>query len=320
MQVQWIVYALVFITILLLVEGVFLFMTGTSARDAAVNRRMEVVKRTDTTSIAPSLLRNKVIGGALSQWLLKATPNLERAFWAANLSITPVRAAIMCITVFAVLMIGLSVWGFFPLIMQLVIAAGVAFGLPLLVLNIAVDRQKQKFADQLSDAINLITRGLQAGHPIPVALGLVARELPDPIGSQFGTALDEMNFGRDRAVALREIGLRFPVPEFLFFVAAMEMQRKSGGNLVGVLDNLVKTMRERANLEKKAFAVSAEGRLTAVIVGSMPYLLLIFFLLTNPGFILDQVENPMFWPLMMGAWVMWLIGMIMIWRMVNIKV
>ena len=73
-------------------------------------------------------------------------------------------------------------------------------------------------------------------------------------------------------------------------------------------------------MRKKAFAVSAEGRLTCLIVGSLPYVLMIFLLLTNPSFILDVVDHPMFYPLMGGAWVLWLVGIIWIWRMVNIKV
>ncbi len=320
MQIQFIIYALVFVTILCVVEGIYLFVSSTDPREDAVNRRMRIAKTREQDTLAPSLMRTRVLGGSLTQWIVKRAPGIERAFWAANVQITPGRALIMCAVAFAALMLMFSVWGFFPFLFQLIISAGLAFGLPLLVLNIAVSQQQRKFEEQLPDAINLITRGLQAGHPVPVAFGLVAREMPDPIGSQFGSALDEMNFGRDRALALRDIGERFPNPEFLFFVAAVEMQRESGGNLVGILDNLVKTIRERANLCKKAFAMSAEGRLTALLVGSMPYMLLAFFMLSNPSFILDQVENPMFWPLMGGAWVMWLIGIIMIWRMVNIKV
>jgi tight adherence protein B len=151
-------------------------------------------------------------------------------------------------------------------------------------------------------------------------MNLVAREMADPIGSQFGTALDEINLGRDRAVALRDVAARFPSPEFLFFIAAIEMQREAGGNLVGILDNLIKIIRERSNMKKKAFAVSAEGRLTAVIVGALPFLLLAYLLVFNPDFIMGSVDDPMFWPLMIGAFLNWGVGMVMIAKLVNIKV
>ncbi len=320
MQAQYIIYTLVFLSILLIVEGIYLFGFASNGREEAVNRRMQLAQRRDSNAVAPSLMRQRVMGSQLSQVLLKYFPSLERSFWAAGLSITPGRAFIACVLALSAILAFLSFTAPMPFLFDVVIAGLLAFGIPILALNIAVQAQQKKFAEQMPDAINLVTRGLQAGHPVPVAFGLVAREMPDPIGTQFGTALDEKNFGRDRALALRDIGERFPNPEFLFFTAAVEMQRESGGNLVNILDNLVKTMRERANLKKKAFAMSAEGRLTAVIVGSLPYIMLAYFLGTNPSFILDQIENPMFWLMMGGAWVMWLIGMITIWRMVNIKV
>ena len=106
----------------------------------------------------------------------------------------------------------------------------------------------------------------------------------------------------------------------MFFIAAIEMQRESGGNLVGILDNLTKVVRERSHLKKKALAVSAEGRLTAVIVGALPYVLGVFLFLTNPDLILGVWDHPLFFPIMTGAWLLWLVGIITIWRMVNIKV
>src|SRR5262249_39613513 len=160
-----------------------------------------------------------------------------------NIKITPARAAMYCTAVF-VAVLGALTLAPVPFLLQLGVALLFAYGVPFLVLQVTVSTQRQKFNEQLPDAINLITRGLQAGHPVPVALNLVAREMADPIGSQFGQALDEINLGRDRALALRDVATRFPSPEFLFFIAAIEMQRESGGNLVGILDNLTKVIRE----------------------------------------------------------------------------
>lgn len=318
--INQLIYALVFLSILLLVEGVYLLIRGTDSRERAVNRRMSLANSKDSPTLAPSLLRDRVLGGPLSQKLMALMPDLENAFWAAGIKITPARALAICFGVFVAVDVALMALNVFPVVASAAIAAAVAFGLPVLGLQIALGAQRKKFDDQLPDAVNLITRGLQAGHPVPVAFGLVAREMPDPMGSAFGHAIDEINFGRDRAAALREIAKRYPNPEFMFFIAAMEMQRESGGNLVGILDNLVTVIRERANLKKKAFAMSAEGRLTALIVGSLPYILAGLLLAISPQFILQSVDDPNFWPCMFGAWLLWLFGMIVIWRMVNIKV
>ena len=135
--------------------------------------------------------------------------------------------------------------------MALGAAIALGFGLPFVILNFAVDRERKKFSAQLPDAINLITRGLQAGHPVPVALNLVAREMADPIGGEFGHVIDEINFGRDRGVALREVSKKYPDPDFMFFLSAIEMQRETGGNLVGILDNLTKIIREAHTYAEK---------------------------------------------------------------------
>lgn len=319
-SITYLIYALVFLSILLVIEGAYMFTRGSNAREIAVNRRMKIAKATEGNVLSPSLFRKEVLGGAVSKFLLSALPDLEHAFRAANVKITPARALAFALAAFVGVVLLMQTTAIVPPLLEIAIAGLLCFGVPMLVLNIAVGNQRKRFDEQLPDALNLVTRGLQAGHPVQVAFNLVAKEMSDPIGSEFGNAIDEMNFGRDRATALRSISERFPNPEFMFFIAAVEMQRESGGNLVTILDNLVTVIRERSNLKKKAFAVSAEGRLTAVIVGSLPYFLLGFLLATNPDFILGSIKEPLFWPLMTGAWCLWLVGMIIIWRMVNIKV
>ena len=315
-----IIYAFIFLSILLIVEGCYMFLRGADQTQEIANRRMRAMASTDRASIAPSILREKVLGGPISQFVASFIPELKQAFWIANVSMTPGRAILMSSLAFAGLLTVMMIAAPLPFLISLVIAALVAFGLPLLILNIAVSKQRKLFDEQLPDAINLISRGLQAGHPVATAFGLVAKEMADPIGSEFGNAIDEINFGRDRTTALRDIAQRYPNPEFMFFVAAVEMQRESGGNLVGILDNLTKVIRERSHLKKKAIAVSAEGRLTAIIVGALPYVLGFFLFLTNPDLILGVWDHPLFFPIMSGAWVLWLVGIIVIWRMVNIKV
>lgn len=317
---KYLVYALVFLSILLIIEGGYLLVRTLDRREAAVNRRMRIAQKSESETISPTLLRQTVLGGPVSQAILKVVPNIENIFWAANIKAPPARAIGGAVLVFVILVLLFQLTSILPPLFEILISAAVAFGIPFLALKVAVGRQRKKFDEQLPDALNLITRGLQAGHPVPVAFGLVAREMPDPIGSEFGNAIDAMNFGRDRASALREIAKRFPNPEFMFFIATVEMQRESGGNLVSILDNLVSVIRERSNLKQKAIAVSAEGRLTAIMVGALPYIVLALLLIVNPGFILGTIDNPLFWPLMTGAWVLWLIGMVTIFRMVNIKV
>lgn len=318
--VQQVILACVFLAILAAIEGIYLLVRGGGGREQAVNRRMKMKGAEEGQTINPTLMRERITGGPISRGILSFFPKLEDKFWTANIPITPAMALIGAATLTVAVFFAARFVLLAPIWIAFVAAAVIGIGIPFLLLNIAVDRQQKKFSAQLPDAINLITRGLQAGHPVPVALSMVAREMADPIGGEFGHVMDEVNFGRPREEALRELGTKYSDPDFRFFLSAVEMQRETGGNLVDILDNLTKIIRERTHMRKKAYAVSAEGRLTAVIVGSLPYLLLAFLLLTNPTFITDVMDNPAFWPLMIGAWVLWLIGIVWIWRMVNIKV
>ena len=315
-----IIYALVFVSILLAVEGIYLLTRGNDKREHTINRRMMRTNSSNKDQTELLLVRKKGQSGGFSGFILSAFPDMEGLLWAANINMRPSIVLISCggltvLTFFVLTLVGIP-----SLLITLFISMGFGFILPFLILKIRADRQRTKFSEQLPDAINLITRGLQAGHPVSVAFNLVAREMPDPIGGEFGAVVDEISFGRDREEALRDIGQRYPDPDFRFFLAAVEMQRETGGNLVGILDNLTKIIRERRHMKKKAWAVSAEGRLTLLIVGALPYLLGAYLFFTNPDFFLGSADHPSFWPLMIGAWVLWLLGVIWIWRMVNIKV
>ena len=318
--INQIILALVFVSIVMAVEGIFYFLRGSDARELAANRRMKVAQKRDTSVMNPTIMREEVMGGVISRGIFSLVPVLENLFWVANVSIKPA-VAVAGVLVFAGLIFtGLVMFVTMPVPIAAGFAGMVGIALPFLVLKSAADGQRKKFSEQLPTAINLISRGLQAGHPVPVAFELVAKEMEDPLGGQFGRVLDEINFGRDRDVALRDVARKFPDPDFKFFLAAIEMQRETGGNLVEILDNLSKIIRERANMRKKAWAISSEGRMTMMIVGALPYLLLAYFLLTNPSFILDAVDHSMFWPLMGGAQALWVIGIIWIWNMIHIKV
>ena len=314
-----IILAIVFIAVLLLVEGLYLFYRNNFRADEKIDDRMNrlTAAKSARTNKA-SILREDEQVNPVDKALLNLYPGGVRLFGATKVSpvIVVAGSAIGAFIIWATLSYLLPA----PPMGLLLMGLAIGFGLPYLALNIAVAQVEKKFAAQLPDAINLVTRGLQAGHPVPVALEMIGAEMEPPISIEFTAAISKINLGGDRNEALREISTRFKNPDFMFFLSAIEIQRESGGNLVDLLDNLTKVIRERANMRRKAMAVSAEGRLTAMIVGALPYGLLAFLLSSSPGFFDLGLENELFWPLMIGAWFLWLFGIIWIWRMVNIKV
>jgi tight adherence protein B len=142
--------------------------------------------------------------------------------------------------------------------------------LPFLVLKFLRSRRQKKFAAQFPDAIDIIVRSLRAGHPVPIAINMVARELTDPIGSEFGTVTDEITYGADLETAMRNLYFRVGTDDLPLFVTAVAIQGSTGGNLGEILENLSAVIRMRFKMRRKIRALAAEGRASALILSSLP--------------------------------------------------
>lgn len=320
LSLNQVVYALTFICVLFAVEGVYLLIMSQSSRERAVNRRMKLVQKNEARALDPSIMKREVYGDGVSRFLLGAVPSLGEILWTANIRLTPTGFLAVCAGVFALAFAFGGLILSLPSLYTLLFALVIGVGAPYLYVLSARNKRQKAFAEQLPTTIDLVTRGLQAGHPVPVALAMVASEMPDPIGSEFGVAMDEINYGLDRDAAMRAITRRFPNPDFRFFVAALEMQRETGGNLVEVLEKLSEVIRARANMRKKVEAISAEGRLTAFVVGGLPFAIAVVINVINPGYYAAVFSHPLFLIQMGAAFSLWAIGIFMIWKMVNFKI
>src|SRR5207344_238958 len=129
---------------------------------------------------------------------------------------------------------------------------------------------QKKFGAQFPDAIDMIVRSLRAGHPVPIALTIVGKEMPDPIGSEFGIVSDEMTYGSDLETAMRNLYFRVGIDDLPLFVTAVAIQRSTGGNLGEILENLSSVIRDRFKMRRKIRALAAEGRASALILSSLP--------------------------------------------------
>jgi tight adherence protein B len=144
--------------------------------------------------------------------------------------------------------------------------------------------------------------------------------MPDPIGSEFGIVVDEMTYGLDLPEALRNLANRVPHDDLQFLVVTIQIQYMVGGNLAEVLANLSMVIRDRYQMYAKIRAVTAEGRVSAIIIGVLPMVFAAVMMLINPGFFLKVHEDPLFWPLIGAGVCLMIMGQIVIYRMVNFKV
>lgn len=200
-------------------------------------------------------------------------------------------------------------------------AAGVGAGLlvPVLALRMLRGRRRRKFEEQLPDAVDVMVRSLRAGHPLPVAIAMVGREMADPIGSEFGLTADEMTYGLDLETAMGNMSQRVGLDDLTLFVVAVSIQSRTGGNLSEILSNLSQVIRARFKMRRRVRALSAEGRFSALALSVLPFLVFGAMLLLAPDFYGGIWDEPITTQVLAGAGGVMMIGNLIMYRMVNFK-
>jgi tight adherence protein B len=168
-----------------------------------------------------------------------------------------------------------------PILLAVFVGLFVGIGLPHWIIGKLIKRRVGKFTARFPDAIELMVRGLRSGLPISETLGVVADEIPGPIGEEFRAVSDKMKIGRTMEAALQETADRLKTPEFQFFVITLAIQRETGGNLAETLANLADVLRKRAQMKLKIKAMSSESKASAWIVGALPFIVFILIWFIN---------------------------------------
>ncbi len=200
------------------------------------------------------------------------------------------------------------------MIVPVVLLAG-----PVLVLKMLAGKRMKKMAGQLPDALQIVCRSLEAGHPVATAVALVAREMPDPIGTEFGMAADEVSYGMSLTNAVQRMAERVGDPDVELFAATVRLQEKTGGNLTELLKANVTTIRERQTMRLKVKAASSEGRASALILTSAPFMVMAAIHTLRPEFYGDVMHEPLIRYGFSGLLVWMIIGNLVMNKMINFK-
>lgn len=314
----YVAYAAVFIAVVLGVEGLWLFIRSISSQSREINRRLALINQKNDVHAALSLMKERQ-GGALSHAISERLPWLAQLLWMSRSKVSP--AALLGIAAgLTVLFIAAAGMTGAPWVLCVIFGAGAGIGIPFAVVAFQAGQRRKAFLEQFPNAVDLVARSLQAGHPVPVALGIVAEQAPDPIGSEFGITIDEMSVGLDRDEALSNMVKRFPLPELHLFVAAIQVTRESGGNLAEVFLKLSDVIRAKATMRKKVAALTAEGRMSCMVLTGLPIFLFAILSLVRPEFYGAVASDPLFAPMMTVPPILLLIGSGVIWRMVNFRI
>jgi len=192
-------------------------------------------------------------------------------------------------------------------------------GGPLIYLKVMVAKRKAAIGVQLPQALEIIVRSLEAGHPVPTAISLVGREMADPIGSEFGMAADEIAYGATLEQAVERMSERCQHADIDLFAATVRLQERAGGNLTGLLKLNASTVRERHKMRLKIKAASSEGRLSALILTAAPFFAIGFIMISSPHFYGDVIHVP-FVRIGLGVIGVWMfIGNMVMRNMINMK-
>lgn len=181
-------------------------------------------------------------------------------------------------------------------LLALAVPTGLACGIAPVLMVLSAKRAKRValFGEQLPDAIDLIVRSLRVGHPLSAAIGVIGREMPEPVASEFAIAADQASYGKPIARALAEMQQRVPVPDLGYLVVVVQIQEESGGNLVESLGKLAGVIRERFRMFRKAHAITAEGRISAWLLSLFPFVIAGLVMLAKPDYYSQVADYPMF--------------------------
>ena len=320
MLFQPLIYALIFVGVLLMVEGVYLVLFGkTLKREKKVNRRLALLQEGKDTEEVLSILRAEREGAKKAIRLPVIGTLLEKARY-ANISISStqmVTALGLLIFVSFVLLTGFT-GAALPI--RIVVALITGYGALFMWLRNKAKKRIALFEEQLPDSLDLMVRSLRVGHPMNAAIAIVAREMPDPLGTEFGLIADEATYGMNINEALEKMANRVPVPDLKFFAIAINIQSTSGGNLAEVLDGLSKVIRARFKLFRKVKAITAEARWSGWFLSVFPLVALLLVQLVQPSYYDAVSDHPLFIPGAIVTFFLLVVNVIFMRILVNIKV
>ena len=321
---------LVMISIAIGVLGVlalgYFALNGPSA-SKAVKRRLELLKERHGDTMAANAqaqirkllaARNNRLDGVFAT-LIPKPALLRKRLEQTGKKITLGKYAMISVGLLAGIA-GLLMAKGAPLLFALTFGLFVALGLPHLVIKKMIARRLAKFTSNFPDAIELMVRGLRSGLPITETLGIVATEVPGPVGIEFRAVSDKMKIGRTMEAALQDTADRMGTAEFQFFVITLAIQRETGGNLAETLSNLADVLRKRAQMKLKIRAMSSESKASAMIVGALPFIVFILVYMINPAYMANFFIDERLIVAGLGGLVWMGLGVFIMAKMVNFEI
>lgn len=310
-----------FVAVVLCLEGLYnLWASRHSAEARRITARLDALAGDPVTRAGIERVEQAQRLPWLNALIARSAPGLALQRWVGT-SALKVSAAELLVLSLVLGLIGLAL----PGLLGKAAVLGAALGLALAVLpwwRVAHARQQriERIERQFPQALDLMSRAMRAGHAFAAAVRMVAEELPEPLGQDFRILFDEMNYGVPAHTALARLAERVPLPDVSYFVVAVMIQRESGGNLAELLDKIAAIVRERLKLHGEVRTLSAEGRLSAIILTALPFGVALVVNLVNPNFMAVLWTDPGGMRMVGAALFMMVLGMLWMRKIIRIRV
>ena len=314
---------LLFAAVILLIEGAYLWWSGTHGGGARrIARRLRLMSGGDKAGEQVSILKQRRYSSG--DWFdsvlqrLRLAHAIDRALQQSGLrwSVSQFLGASLGGLLLALVLLQLRP---IPLVAKAVVAV-MFMAVPLVLLRRARAARLVKIEEQLPEAADFLARAMRAGHSFSNVLQMVGTELPEPLSGEFRAAHEEINYGVPMNEALYNLADRIPLTDLRYLVIAVVIQRESGGNLAEILGNISHIIRERLKLIAKVRVLSAEGRMSAWILGLMPFCVMLFMTIANPQYVSLLWTDPTGIKMLWASAGMILVGAVWIRRLVQIRV
>ena len=321
--IYYLFIALAFVAIVLFLEGLYLTWSAHRSPEAVrIEKRLQARSAGWHGGAEQGLVKQRLLrDSAKLERLLLQLPRihaLDRLLIQSGLQLNA--ANFLGYTVISILG-GLLIASLLNLHFVFLLLCLVIMGaIPLLIVFASRHKRLLKIEEQLPDSIDLMARALKAGHALSGALQIVAEESVEPIANEFRMTFEEINFGISMQNALMNLSTRVPITDLRYLVIAILIQRESGGNLAELLENISSLIRARLKLLGTIRVLSAEGRLSAWILGCLPFALAAVIHFVNPGYLNLLFTDPLGHFLIGYSLTMMVIGIFAMWRIIKIRV
>ncbi|HBB83749.1 MAG TPA: pilus assembly protein TadB [Sulfitobacter sp.] len=320
MSAEPIIYGLIFIGVLVLVEGLYLVAFGKSiSLNSRVNRRLEMLEKGARREEVLDKLRKEMQQHMNAKSIPLYSLLSERAQKAA-IAFTPQQLLMIMAGLAALAFLGLTIGTDASVSVRALMAIAMGVGAVFFWVSHKAGKRMAMIEEQLPDAVELMVRSLRVGHPFSNAISIVSKEIQDPLASEFGVIADEAAYGRDLGEALKDMAERLDMQDLRFLAVAVTIQQQSGGNLAEILAGLAKVIRARFRLFRRVKAITAEAKWSGKFLSAFPLVALVVINLGDPHYYDEVRDHPYFIPACFLVGIFLVLNLFVMRILTNIKV